>query len=243
MLSLALIVFLAFATQSLSGFGGALVALSVGAHFFALEDLLPIFVPLSLATTGAIVLRERAHVDRSLLFRRILPFMGVGLAAGVAFFAWADGALLKRIFGALVMGLAGRELARPLEFAEASPTSFGAPRVSALWLVAAGLVHGIYATGGPLLVYSLGRAGLGRSAFRGTLAAVWLALNAALTATYLAAGRLGPAVLPKIGALAPVAAAAIAAGEWAHRRTDERRFRTIVFGLLLLSGAGILFRF
>jgi hypothetical protein len=34
----------------------------------------------------------------------------------------------------------------------------------------------------------------------------------------------------------------IAVGEWGHRRVDERRFRLIVFSLLLIAGATILIR-
>jgi hypothetical protein len=44
----------------------------------------------------------------------------------------------------------------------------------------AGLVHGMYTTGGPLLVYALGREGLSKHVFRSTVTAVWLVFNVGL---------------------------------------------------------------
>jgi hypothetical protein len=101
-------------------------------------------------------------------------------------------------------------------------------------------VHGIYATGGPLLVYSIGRSNLAKSELRSTLAMVWLILNAALSTTYLVGGRITGNTLESIGLMVPVLVVAIVAGEVLHSRIPDRPFRALVFALLLGAGTLIL---
>lgn len=236
---LALAVLVAFAAEALSGFGSLVIALTLGAELYPLDELKPVLVPLSLTLTTYVVVRHRAKIDRALLLRRILPFMGAGVALGLLLLGRLDARttapLLKSAFGGLVVLFAAREL---LALARGHAAAPSAARPTP-WIVAAGVVHGIFASGGPLLVYGIGRAGLDKAAFRSTLATVWLTLNAALTATYALSGRLGAATLPRIALLIPVVPVAIALGEWAHRRVDERRFRGVVFSLLLVAGGAL----
>jgi hypothetical protein len=60
------------------------------------------------------------------------------------------------------------------------------PSVAAL--LGAGVIHGIYASGGPMLVYAVGREGLTKKVFRSTLSMVWIVLNVILVARFLLAG-------------------------------------------------------
>jgi hypothetical protein len=101
-------------------------------------------------------------------------------------------------------------------------------------------MHGMFSTGGPLLVWALGKSLPEKRAFRATLSCVWLVLGSALTAAYALNGRLDGGSLRATAALVPVLGFAIAAGEWAHHRLDEHRFRVIVYALLFASGASSL---
>lgn len=241
-----------FATEALAGFGAILVALALAANVVPVEDLLPVVVPASLIVTVYIVLRHGARADRALLVGRVLPLTGLGLAVGLAALPRVEGAALRTAFGAGVAAFAAWELRRASRGAAAqsrggAPASAAATRgaraaLAVPLMLAAGVVHGLLACGGPLLVLALGRLGLDRGAFRSTLAPVWLALNASLTFAYAASGRLGAPALGRIAALVPVAALAIALGEWAHARIDERRFRILVFAVLIAAGGALAFR-
>jgi hypothetical protein len=101
-------------------------------------------------------------------------------------------------------------------------------------------MHGMFSSGGPLLVWALGKSLPDKRAFRATLSCVWLVLGSALTFAYALNGRLDGSTLRATAALLPVLGVAIAAGEWAHHRLDERRFRVLVYALLLGSGASSL---
>jgi uncharacterized membrane protein YfcA len=105
-------------------------------------------------------------------------------------------------------------------------------------VLGAGVVHGLFSSGGPLLVWALGRSPIEKSAFRATLSAVWVVMASTLTLAYAWNGRVGRSSLAASAALLPVLAVSLAAGEWLHRRLDGERFRALVYSLLLVAGLG-----
>ena len=214
-----------------------MIALALGIHLYALGELLPVFVPLGLVVSSWLVLRGRAHVERRLLLGRILPWMGLGLGVGLFIFERASHERLRQAFGVFVVTLAVIELWRQRESAVARE---GSPPAATAALLGAGVMHGMFSSGGPLLVWALGKSLPDKRAFRATLSCVWLVLGSTLTIAYALSGRLDGGTLRATAALLPVLGAAIAAGEWAHHRLDERRFRLLVYVLLLGSGASSL---
>ncbi len=230
------IVLASYVAGTVSGFGVIVLATTLGALLYPLDELLPVLVPTSLALTGVLVVRHRHDVDRALLFRQVLPWMGAGTAIGLALFRVAPAARLRSAFGLVVVGLALHELRRLARRTEGRPLT---RRRAVPWFLAGGVVHGLFATGGPPLVYAFGRLGIERRPFRATLAAVWFLLNLGMTASYLAAGRVGPPQARAIALLLPLVPAGLAIGEAVHRRIDERRFRALVLLTLLAAGASL----
>ena len=230
----AAIVALAFSVEATVGFGATMIAVALGVHLFSLGELLPVFVPLNVLVSSFLAVRGRAFVDRRLLLARILPRMGLGLAVGLVIFENAPHDLLRRIFAALVIALAALELVRIARGRQDDPGV--APRAAGAVLVGAGVIHGMFSTGGPLVVWALGRSLTGKRAFRATLACVWLVLASTLTLAYTANDRIDGETLRATATLIPVLAVALSVGEWAHHRLDERRFRVLVYMLLLGAG-------
>jgi uncharacterized membrane protein YfcA len=239
-LVLAGVVLLAFATEAATGFGGAIIAITLGVRLYSMHRLLPILVPLNLVLSSYIVWRHHALAARRLLLDQILPLMGVGLVVGVVLFQDLSARALKTVFGAFVVGVAVHGLVSRRKVGQA-PQSPLSPVARTTGLLAAGLVHGIFASGGPLLVYVLSRANLDKRSFRSTLATVWLVLNLALTVVYILTARLDRTALPFITVLVPAVLLSIAAGEWAHHRLNEEHFRVAVLVLLVVAGLTIVF--
>jgi uncharacterized membrane protein YfcA len=233
-LALAIVVAFAFSVEAATGFGATVLAVSLGVHLFPLGTLLPVIVPLGLTLSAFNAFRLRGHVDRRLLARRILPLMGVGLALGLAIFERASNESLQRAYGIFVVWVAASELWRTRHAgASHRPLSSSATRGA---ILGAGVIHGLFSSGGPLLVYALGRLQIDKAVFRATLSTVWLVLGTALTAAYAWNGRVGRESLVAVAALVPVLAVSFAAGEWAHHRLDEARFRKVVYALLVIAG-------
>jgi uncharacterized protein len=231
---LAAVVGLAFTVEASLGFGATVVTVALGALWFPVDVLLPAFVPMNVAMSAWLAFRNRRHVRWDYLGRRVVPFMALGLPAGLLAFAHLPSAQLKQAFGVFVVLLSAVELVR-MRLPAAAPAAM-APVAERLMLVAGGVVHGAFATGGPLAVYVSGRVLDGKSQFRATLSVLWLVLNTVLVATYLVKGDIGAKSLGLAAVLVPSLFAGLAAGEWLHHRISMRAFRVIVFALLLVVG-------
>lgn len=235
---LALVVFAAFVVESAAGFGATVVTVTLAAQLFPIELVLAALVPVNLILSSYIVLRHRRSIDTRLLVRRILPFMGVGLVGGLVAFQLRGEGWLKPAFALFVATLSAVEL-WSLRRAAGVQRSLP-PLIGETALVAGGFVHGLFACGGPLVVYFAGREIDDKARFRSTLGALWLVMNSILVATYfvsgsinLESGRLSLVMLLPLGA-------GIVAGEWMHGRLAERTFRRATFGLLFFAGLALL---
>lgn len=234
---LTLIVLIAYITQAMTGFGSIIIAVTLGSHLYPIEFLLPTLVPADLLVNIYIVGKYRQDVDRGLLFRRILPLMGAGLVIGIAVFQLVKGTLLKKIFGLLVTLLCGRELYGLLR----SP---GMARALtklqyAVSVFAAGITQGLFASGGPLVVYAVSRLQIPKGSFRSSLSALWLLTNGVLTLSYLATGLLTWTNLEFWAWLAPAVVIGTIVGERLHDRVNEHHFRVAVFAILLVGGVSV----
>lgn len=234
--ALGVFILLAYTLEAVTGFGSIVIALSLGALLLPIDQLLPVLVPLNIGMTGYLVWRHRAQIDRPLLLGTILPGMLLGTLLGYLLLPYLDEALLKRCFGVLILWFAGRELWR-LRHAAALPVR---PQwLTRLLTLGAGLSHGLFASGGPLLVFGLAGTSLDKARFRATLVSVWFTLNSLLTVAFLLDGRLLPA-LPQVLVYAPLLLVGLWAGEHLHRRFDERHFRIAIYILLLVTGTLLL---
>ncbi len=239
MIALAAIVCFANWVEALAGFGSTLFALVLGVYFFPLEQLVPALVPLNLLLSATIVLRHPSGVDWKILGRQILPWAGVGTLVGVLVFGRIPQKELKLVFGVIVSGLSVIELWRFRTKAVAKPLSGMA---GAGWLLGGGLMQGLYASGGPMIVYFSSRSFTDKYRFRSTLSMLWLVLNLAVFAGLALKGELTSQTL-KLSAwmLAPVCLG-IVLGEWSHSRVPERGFRQMTYGLLLVAGICLVVR-
>lgn len=239
----ALVLCLSYGVQTITGFGSMLLAVTLGAQLMPIDRVLTLALPLSLLQTTYIVLRHWRSIQWRLLLARILPAMGLGMLVGFWVAAHAPDAGLKRALGALVFALAARELWRlvPRRGGVVQPRKLPAALVwGVMWM--AGVIHGVFATGGPLLVYVTSRIGLDKHAFRATLTGVWLVLNSVLIARFAAAGRFNWEIGESVLWLAPAILVGIFLGEKLHKRVNEERFRMAVYTLLLAASLVLLLR-
>jgi len=253
LLAFAAIVLVALVVEASLGFGATVIAVALGAFFYPIDVILPAYVPVNMVLSAYLVLRHRDAVDGRLLLRRIVPFMALGLPAGLLLFRYSSGPLLKALFGVFVVGLAAFELlrlGRDARAARAARAATGdAPALAPLaaapaaaLLLLGGVIHGAFGTGGPMAVYVAGRQIADKRVFRSTLSALWLALNGVLVVTYALGGYLTPAsVKLSLVLLVPLAVGTVV-GEWTHRRLQGRTFAALVFTVLLLAGLALALR-
>lgn len=228
------VVFAGFTVEASLGFGATLITVAAASQFLPLSALLPAFVPTNIALSAFVVLRHRDGVDWRLLGRRIVPLMGIGMPLGMWAFRGVDEPTLKLGFGLFVIVLAALELWR-LARPTAAPRALS-PIAGGALLVLGGVAHGAFASGGPLAVYVAGRSLTDKRAFRSTLSALWLVLNAALVAGYVGSGAFHRDTALLALPCAAGLVCGIVAGEALHRRVAPRRFLPLVHSLLLVAG-------
>jgi uncharacterized membrane protein YfcA len=234
----AAIVGLAFFAEAIVGFGATVLSVTFAGLLLPIEVILPALVPVNMVLSLVLVMRGARQVDRPLLLRRIGPLVAVGTLVGLGLFQLGSGGWLRLVFALFVIVLAIVELMAVQRAGDAPRPPLGQLPASALLLLG-GVVHGIFGSGGPLVVYVAGREIGDKARFRATLAALWLALNGALVASYARTGLLNRESARASLWLLPAVPLALAAGEWVHQRVPERPFRSAVWCLLLFGGIAL----
>lgn len=235
-IALGAFILLAYTLEAITGFGSIVIALSLGALLLPIEQLLPILVPLNICMTGYLSWKYRQLIDRTLLLGMILPGMLVGTLIGYVLLPLVDAQLAKRGLGLLILAFASRELwrMRHARIITARPMW-----QSHLLTLAAGVSHGLFASGGPLLVHALAGNTLNKTRFRATLVCVWFSLNSLLTVAFIIDGRLWP-TLGQVMLYAPLLLVGVWLGERLHQRFNEQYFRIAIYTLLLITGSLLL---
>ena len=160
---LGLCIFIAFGIEAITGFGSIVIALSLGALLLPIDAMLPVLVPLNICMTSYLAIRHRQHIHWPTLLKMILPLMVGGTLLGYLLRPALGDNTLQILFGALVIWFAARELWRSIRGLKVSQHGSGWTRS---WMLVAGITHGLFASGGPLLVYALTGTQLSKSAFR-----------------------------------------------------------------------------
>ena len=226
------IILLAYTLEAVTGFGSIVIALSLGFLFLPFDQILPILVALNICMTSVLAFKNRKSIHKPLLLSVILPGMLLGTLAGYFAKPYFDDVLLKQAFGVLIVWFAGRELWRMYRQNADSQRPIWLTRLITL---GAGITHGLFASGGPLLVYAVAGTQIDKARFRATMVFVWFTLNALLTVAFLIDGRMQP-VLVNVLFYIPLLVVAVKLGNYLHHKVKEKHFRVAIYSLLLMTG-------
>lgn len=229
------ILFGAFFVGTVLGFGTTVLTVTFAAQVMPLEEILPIIAPLNVSLSLYLAIRHRKTILWSHLLTRILPAVGLGVPVGLLLFNLRNAQWLRLGFGVFVTVIAATQLRIALTSAsgEGRPLRPG-PALGMLGL--GGLVHGLYNTGGPLIVYVLGRELEDKSEFRSTIAALFAVLTAALVIDYVAIGLMTVETAKLSGVAVIPVLAGLWLGEIAHARIDTKTFKRALWVLLFAGG-------
>ena len=232
------ILVVAHIVETVTGFGATIMALSLGAHLVEVEVLVVALVLVAWIQSVWIVARGFRHIRWDLFLRRILPFCALGFPLGVWCFRSLGGEVLKLVLGAFVVVVSSMEIYRL--FRRGSEVKSLPPAVGMGLLGGGGFFHGLFASGGPMVVYYASREIQEKSSFRATLSVLWLSLNTVLIITYAVFGRLMGEPTKLALYFLPALAFGILVGEILHARVNELAFRKLVQIALFLTGLSLL---
>jgi uncharacterized membrane protein YfcA len=250
---LLVVFFLAHFTEAIVGFGSTLLVLAFGG--VPIKDLLPVLIPMNLTLSSLMTLQSRRDIS-PILWRQILPWSLLGLPLGMVLYRTLSTQRMQGLFGAILLlvllweafqafqarRLAKKRLDALVQSAEAEATADIAPASRPLsrwqgrvWLFFGGIVQGLYAAGGPFIVYFTSRQGLDKSAFRATLATLWMILYILLFTTLLVRGEWLPHHQKAYLTALPTVFLGLWLGQRLHRMIREDIFRIAVKILLFFA--------
>ncbi|MBZ0270477.1 sulfite exporter TauE/SafE family protein [bacterium] len=238
-LALALIVVLSHASQAMTGFGAIAITLTLGAHFYPVEQLVPVLVPMNFALSLYLAARYREHVDHRQLWTRIAPVSLAAVPVGLSIYFLAQSRTLRVLYATFIIAFAAAGLIR--ERPGAAPRRPERVRwFDYLWLLLGGVMEGIFAAGGPPIVMYARRAITDKSRFRSTLSLLWVVLVGVLVAGFAVGGAITPLTLKFSAMLIPSLIAGTVLGDRLHHQVNEDRFRLAIHVILFVAGLSLL---
>jgi uncharacterized protein len=233
------VVFGAYVVRGMSGFGAGLVATPLLAFLLPMSTVVPTTALIVFVLFIFLTLRDRHQVLWDEFRRLIWPTL-LGVAGGLYLFATLDNRVLLK-------GLGGFLLAYAAYMLISQWVGMKQLKLSEKWAFPLGFlgafIDSLFGGGGGALVviYMHGR-GVGKDAFRATLAVLWFVEMIARIGGYALAGFYTPSTLGLVAVMLPFMLLGTWVGEKINARVSHERFTQILAAMLLLSGASLLLK-
>jgi uncharacterized membrane protein YfcA len=242
---LIILIVAAFTIASAAGFGSNIIGLSIGLNLYPLTFLMPVLLPLNIIINLIIALKNRSNISPEIL-KKVMFLFPAGMIPGILFFLnFAMSRYVIIIFAVFILSVSLRDIYRQYfnkHFFSSENSMINRNYLEKIYMFTAGVIHGIFATGGPLLVLATARLNPGKDAFRSTLPLVWASMNFILTITYIPAGIFNETTLKTTMLLLPFALIGFFIGEHIQKKIKEEHFKTLVSLLLIASASAMIIK-
>ena len=222
--------FFAYTVQAITGFAGNVFAMPVGTQLLGLSSSVAILNAMGFFACGLLTIMNFKSVNWRELAKIVLtmlPFVLIGI--------WLDTVLplhiLLRIYGVIIVAIGLKNLLQKRQ--KFLPEW-------ALWtiLALAGLVQGMFVSGGALLVIYTVQKLQDKQQFRMTLSATWAILNLIYAVIAFGQGSFTGEVVQIVLMCVPVAVLATWIGNRLQKKISQEKFLKLTYVLLLFVGVG-----
>ena len=226
--------------QGITGFAGTILAMPASLKLVGIGTAIPVLNLLGLLSGIYVFAGNRKAVDKKVLSRVVLV-MGIAVVAGLFIrrLLSSNVQLLYYILGCIVVVIAVLGLVKT--FGNGSEKSPGEPLLNVL-LVAAGIVHGMYVCGGPLLIAYMTKKLPEKSAFRATISTIWIFLNGIIFISHILNGSFTLEVIVSSIISVPFLLLGMYLGSVLYKRMSQSFFVKLTYVLLLVSGVALFFK-
>ena len=244
-----IIVFLTQLVEAVTGFGSTVMALPFSAALIGIRASVSVLAATTFAMCLVIAVLERKHIQWK-IYLQMVVFVLIGLPFGMYVFSVLPEDPLRRLLGVIVTFIAAyRLIVRFVTIYKqnlfkqnpAEAEEFNIGKHHSLWLFAGGVVHGMFASGGPFIVIYAAKALKSKTHFRATMCMLWVTLNSAVILRDVYSGMYTPYVLRLLIIGLVCSAASIYVGNKLHKKLNAESFTVFVYVVLLISGIFTLF--
>ena len=224
-----LFLFIAGAVQGSANFGFVLIALPLLGLFMPLKTAVPLLtlVGLFLGTAQLSQIRKKPDVK---MVATLLASSMVGVPLGTWILVVADDSLLKGIVGTILV-VAAVLLAKGYRVRWGGKTLH-----TVVGGFLSGLLKGAAAIGGPPIVILLSNYDLDKQTYRANILTYFFLIGVFAIPTYLKAGLFTYDMLIQSIWGFGAAALGLVAGNLIFKRIDERKFKRLTYGIVMVSG-------
>lgn len=233
MLFVLVIAFFAAVTQSLTGFGLALIAMPLLTQALGVEIAAPMVALMTISTQITLLVRYRAELNFQTVWRLSVTSL-IGVPLGVYGLQRIDEQISLLIFGAIIIGYSIYALLN-LELPE-----IDGPRWAYGFGFAAGLLSGAFNSPGPAVVIYGNCRRWEPKEFKSNLQGFFLLNSSMVIMIHLLSRHYTTEVWRHFFQAAPAMALGLLAGIYLDRYINPATFRTLVLGLLILVGLNLI---
>lgn len=227
-----LVVLFANIVEGITGFAGTMLAMPASMMLIGVEEAKLILNMVAILVSSTITIRTYREIDKKELVK-ITFLMMAGMAAGLYLFSVLPLRILSYSYGLLIILVAVKGLA--VHKQAELPKGF-----LIVVVLAAGIIHGLFLSGGALLVVYVTAVLKKKGVIRATLAPVWLMLNCIILCQDIYFGRITPHVLRLAGMCVIPVILALLAGNWLHHKIKQEKFVKLTYLLLIISGVSLI---
>lgn len=234
-MELALFLLIIFSTnliQGITGFAGTVLAMPFAIMIYGIDVAKPSLTILALLAGLLIAVRGYRHIVWKEFFK-ILVVMFIGVFIGEYIYSFLKTELLLQIFSVFViavalMGLLGKKKRELPDLA------------LDLILLLAGVIHGMFVSGGPLLIVYAVKKLPEKNQFRTTVSMIWVALDIYLIIKQAMAGLMTNFTLSVTLWSVPALLIGVFIGNRMAAKMSQEAFLKLSYILLIISGVSLL---
>ena len=245
-----LVILLSNIIQGITGFAGTILAMPPSLMLVGYDTAKPVLNVLGLLSGIYVFAGHRKHVCWGEL-KKIVAVMAAGIVVCLSLQGlhklWRDWLGTQEDAAAGAEAAAEAKAAAGAKTAEAKAAAEGkaaGPDKAGLYLLLglAGIVHGIFVSGGPLLIGYLTKRIQDKVSFRATISTVWVVLNTIILLDDIRSGLWNPELVKIQVASIPFLLAGMAVGSRLYAKMSQRLFMLITYVLLFVSGISLLIK-
>ncbi|MFI3168078.1 MAG: sulfite exporter TauE/SafE family protein [Bacillota bacterium] len=232
------IIFLCFTIQGITGFGASILAVPFLAVFMDLKDVVVIvsLVSMEIAVLMTLISFRQVNVKE---FLKITTCVLLGLPFGVYLINALSNSYLETILAVVIFvlgiyNLSDLYLKKEQQKEIVKPKKFDIGGCACLFC--GGIIHGVFAAGGPLVVVYGANKFETKEIMRASFSALWVVINTVMLAINISNGKITTATVTKAVWAFPAVVLSIFVGKWISTKISQKTFLTIIYVVLIFAG-------
>ena len=226
------VVFLTNIIQGITGFAGTVLAMPPGIFLQGIDTAKMVLNILGILASLWIVSVSYKDINWKEV-KKILFFMVIGTALGMKIFTLLPLDFLLKIYAIFIILMALKGIFIKGEVKTPEWVLVGV-------ILLAGVIHGMFVSGGPLIMIYVAKKLKSKSSFRATLAIVWIVLNTYLAFSHYNQGIFTSENLKLLYLSIPPFALGMIVGNILHHKMSQATFLKLSYILLSISGVALI---